>query len=110
MSSIKVEQLVASMMRAAQGVLAKKWPEAKDYAERELKKIGEAIAFIEAQRALNQMSDEKARLHLEMQTNAAKSVLLALEGLGIIAVEAAINAALDVVKNSVNSALGFVLI
>jgi hypothetical protein len=110
MSSIKVDQLVASMMQAAQGVLAHKWPEARDYAETEFRKIGEAIAFVEAQRALNLMNDEKARLHLEMQKNAATSVLLALKGLGILTVEAAINAALDVVRTAVNSALGFALI
>jgi len=110
MSSINVDQLVASMLLAAQQVLAQKWPEAKDYAESEFKKIGEAIAFIEAQRALNLMSDEKAKLHLEMQKNAAKTMLLTLEGLGILAVEAAINAALDVLKTTVNSALGFALV
>lgn len=110
MSSINVDQLVANMLLAAQGVLAKKWPEAKDYAESEFKKIGEAIAFIEAQRALNLMSDEKAKLHIEMQKNAAKTMLLTLEGLGLLAVEAAVNAALDIVKSTVNTALGFVLL
>jgi hypothetical protein len=34
-------------------------------------------------------------------------VLLTIEGLGIIAVEQAINAALDVLKDTVNSALDF---
>ena len=110
MSSINVDQLVTSMLQAAQGVLADKWPEARDYAESEFKKIGQAIAFIEAQRALSLMSDEKAQLHLEMQKNAAKTMLLTLEGLGILAVEAVINAALDAVKSAVNTALGFALI
>lgn len=110
MSSINVDQLVASMLQAAQAVLAQKWPEAKDYAESEFKKIGEAIAFIEAQRALNLMSDEKARLHLEMQKNTAKTMMLTLEGLGLLAVEAAVNAALDAVKKAVNTTLGFVLL
>lgn len=110
MSSIDVEQLVASMVQAARGVLAQKWPEARGYAEGEFKKIGEAIAYIGEQRAQNRMSEEKARLHLEMQKNATKTVLLTAEGLGVLAVEAALNAALDVVKSSVNTALGFALI
>ena len=109
MASINVDQLVKSMLQAAQGVLAEKWPEARDYAESEFKKIGEAITFIETQRALKQMSDEKAQLHLAMQENAAKTMLLTLEGLGILAVEAAMNAALDAVKTAVNTALGFAL-
>lgn len=110
MSSINVDQLVASMLQAAQGVLAQKWPEAKDYVESEFKKIGEAIAFIEAQRALNRMSNEKARLQLEMQKNTTKVMLLTGKGLGTLAVEDAINAALDVIKSTVNTALGFVLL
>jgi hypothetical protein len=110
MSSINVDQLVTSMVQAAQGALAGKWPEARDYAESEFRIIGEAIAFIEAQRTLNLMSEEKAQLHLEMQKNAAKTTLLTLEGLGILAVEAAVNAALDVIKGTVDTALGFALI
>ncbi|HEY3306818.1 MAG TPA: hypothetical protein VGJ93_00035 [Desulfuromonadaceae bacterium] len=100
MPSIKVDQLVASMLQAAKGELAQKWPEAKDYAEAEFRKIGEMIAYIEAQRTLNLMSDEKARLHLEMQKNAACTLLLTVKGIGSLAVEAAINAALDVVKTA----------
>ena len=72
--------------------------------------LGEAIAFIEAQRALNAMSEDRARMHLEMQKNTASSVLLTLEGLSALAVEVAINAALDVVRGTVNTAVGFVLI
>jgi|SRR6185369_4454038 len=110
MSSINVDQVVASMLQAAQGVLARKWSKAKDHAEIEFKKIAEVIAFIEAQRALNLMSDEKARLRLEMQKNRTMTILLKLEGLGFLAVEAAVNAALDVVKETVNTAVGFALI
>jgi hypothetical protein len=37
-------------------------------------------------------------------------VLLTIEGLGILAVEAAINAAIDVVRSSVNTALGWAIL
>ena len=56
------------------------------------------------------MSDEKAKLHLDIQKNASKMIMLTLEGLGIVAVEAAINAALKIIKDTVNTALGFTLI
>ncbi len=110
MANIDVSELVANMLKAAKQALGNKWPEAKDFAESEFKKIGEAILFIEKQRLSGKMSDEKARLHLEIQKNASKTVLLTLEGLGILAVEAAINAALNVIKDTVNKALGFALI
>jgi hypothetical protein len=45
-----------------------------------------------------------------MQKNAMRSVMLAVEGLGIIAVEAAINSALGVVRKTVNTALGWPLL
>lgn len=110
MSLIKVDQLVASMLRAAKGALGEKWPEAKGCAEREFTKIGMAIAFIEARRARDQIDEEKARMHLAMQVKAARNTLLALEGIGAPAVESAIHAAMDVVKDTVNTSLGFVLI
>jgi hypothetical protein len=110
MAGIDVSELVTNMLNAAKDVLGRKWPEAKDYAETAFAQIGEAISFIETQRALGKMPDEKARLHLEIQKNTSKTVMLTLEGLGTVAVEAAINAALKVIKDTVNTALGFVLI
>lgn len=109
-TDIDVSQLVSHMLEAARDVLGRKWPEAKDYAEAAFIQIGEAIIFIETQRALGKMSEEKARLHLDVQKNTSKTILLTLEGLGIVAVESAINAALKVIKDTVNRALGFVLI
>jgi hypothetical protein len=45
-----------------------------------------------------------------MQVNSTKGLLLVLEGLSLLVVEKAINAALDVVKDVVNTALKFTLI
>ena len=42
MASIDVSALLTNMLNAAKGPLLQKWPEAKDYAETEFKKIGEA--------------------------------------------------------------------
>ena len=39
-----------------------------------------------------------------------QTVLLTIEGLGIVAVQNAINAALSVVKDTVNTAIGFTLL
>lgn len=110
MPKIDVEELLQNMLAAASGVLKKQWPKAKEYAESEFKKIGESIVFIEKQRALGKMTAEQARLHLELQKNASRAVLLTLEGLGILAVEASINAALAVIRETVNKALGFALL
>jgi len=110
MARLDLSKLVSDMLTAAEDVFGKRWPEAKDYAETAFKQIGEAILFIEKQRVLGKMSDEKAKLHLDIQKNASKMIMLTLEGFGIVAVEAAINAALKIIKDTVNTALGFTLI
>jgi hypothetical protein len=45
-----------------------------------------------------------------MQKNSALAVLLTVQGLGLLTVESAINAALGAVKETVNTALGFLLL
>jgi hypothetical protein len=110
MADINVSELVKKMLEAAEGALKEKWPYTKNYAESEFKKIGESIVFIQNEVLAGKMSEERAGMHIEIQKNAARMVLLSLEGLGILAVEAAINAALAVIKETVNTALDFALL
>ena len=110
MTDMDVSELVSDMLIAARDVLGRRWPEAKGYAETAFVQIAEAILYIETQRALGKMSQEKARLHLDIQKNTSKTVMLTLEGLELVAVEAAINAALKVIKDTINKTLGFLLI
>ena len=53
------------------------------------------------------ITEEQARLYIDIQKNSMRIVLLTIEGLGILAVEAAINAAIDVIRSTVNTALGW---
>ena len=109
--AIDVGTLVTTMLQAASETVTKKqWTGMLDYVEEAFKKIAGDIAFIEAQRVAGAMTAEQAKLHLDVQKNAARTVLLTLEGIGLLAAEAAINAALGAVKKTVNAALGFALI
>jgi hypothetical protein len=110
MAEINTSELVKKMLKAAQGALKNQWPAAKDYAESEFRKLGETFLFIQKEVAAGRMTEERARLHMKMQKNATRMMLLTLEGLGVLAVEAAINAALSVVKETVNGALDFALL
>lgn len=105
-----VGDLVKKMFEAFENSLADKWPEVKDYAEAEAKKMAESLIMIEKLVLTEQINEDQAKLHFQIQQNATRMVLLTIEGLGIIAVEEAINAALAVLKDSVNSALKFKLI
>jgi len=108
--TINVNDLVAKMLETSKDNLAQSWPDIRDYAETEFKGLAEGIALIEKLRASDSISDEQAKLLLDMKKNTAKIVLLSLEGLGILAVENAVNKALSAVKDSVNEALNFSLL
>ena len=108
--SLRASRLAAEMTAAAADSLGDKWPDIKDYAKGEFKKIAADIVLIGQLRARKKISSRRAKLHLEMQKNATKTVLLSVEGLGILAVETALNAALKTVREAVNAAVGFVLL
>lgn len=108
--SLDVPAMSAEMVVAFREVLSGKWPEVKDYVETESKKLAENFAMIEKLRLAGEINEEQARLHHEIQKNAARAVLLTVEGLGLLAVEQAINAAMDVLRDTVNGALDFALL
>lgn len=108
--SLKASQLGKDILAAFKGVFTEKWPDIKEYGEAEANKLAQTLVMIEALKISGKINEEQAMLHIEIQKNATRTVLLTLEGLGILAVEAAINAALNVVKEAVNTAVGFVLL
>jgi hypothetical protein len=102
--------LASQMLGAALPILKKNATDAESFARTEFAKIAQAIASIGEQVSAGQMNEQQAAFLLDMQKDASKNVLLTVQGLALLAVEAAINAALDVVKTVVNTALGFALI
>jgi hypothetical protein len=108
--SLNVSELATKMFDAAKGVLSEKWPEIQDYAEAETRKLAESLVMIEKLKLARRINEEQAKLHFDIQKNAARTVLLTVEGLGILPVERALNAASAVVKDAVNTALGFALL
>jgi hypothetical protein len=103
---IDIENLLKEMLAAASVVLKKHWPKAKDYAENEFRKLLLEAKHIAQLKDDGKITEQEAIYLMDLQRNASRAVLLAIEGLGILAVEAAINAALNVVRDSVNSAIG----
>jgi hypothetical protein len=110
MAQFDVEKIAQDMLAAALPQLVSGGNSVKDYAAQEFKKIASQIESIAEQRVKGTLTDEGARALLEMQVNSTKGLLLVLEGLSLLVVEKAINAALDVVKDVVNTALKFTLI
>jgi hypothetical protein len=108
--AIDVQSLVTQMLKVAVPLLKADAQNAESFAKVEFTKIAQTIASIGEQFADNHINQEQAGLLLNMQKLASQNVLLTLQGLGLLAVEAAINAALGVVKTAVNTALGFALL
>ncbi|HZT36010.1 MAG TPA: hypothetical protein VFA15_08820 [Nitrososphaera sp.] len=108
--AIDVQSLASEMLGAALPILKKDADDAESFAKVEFTKIAQTIASIGGQLATNQITERQAVLLLNMQKLASQNVLLTLEGLGLLAVEAAINAALGVVRSTVNTAVGFALL
>jgi hypothetical protein len=108
--ALDVQSLATQMLAVAVPMLKKDAQDAESFAKAEFTKIAQTIASIGEQLAANQINQQQAVLLLNMQKLASQNVLLTLQGLALLAVEAAINAALGAIKSAVNTALGFALI
>jgi hypothetical protein len=108
--SLDFGKLGTDMGAAFLNSLKGKVPNIEDYAKSEGIKMAQCLATIASQVAAGTISEDEAKIQLDIQKQATRAILLTMEGLGALAVEAAINAALGVAKAAVNSALGFVLI
>lgn len=107
MANIDFSKLVQDMLTAAKGKLTSHWKEVKPYAEKEVNSFAENIKLIAELKMKGKITEEQARLYIDIQKSSMRIVLLTIEGLGILAVESAINAAIDVIKSTVNTALGW---
>ena len=107
MAEINVQEILEQMLDAAKEVLENHWEEAKPFAQQELKSLAENLKLINQLKTQGKISEEQAKHYLEIHKSSVRIVLLTIEGLGILAVEATINAALDVIKSAVNTAIGW---
>lgn len=104
MAEFNVESLVGDMAAAALPILKKKGAKVRDYALNEFKKLADTGLMLAKAVAKGAVDLEEAQLVLNMQKMAAANVLLTIEGLGIIAVQEALNAAIAVMVKSLKAA------
>ncbi len=101
------EKLLKGMLKASSVVLKKQWPKSRDYAENEFRKLLLEAQHISQLKANAKITEQEAKYLMDLQHNASRAVLLTIKGLGIIAVEGAINAALDVARDTINDGIGW---
>jgi hypothetical protein len=110
MSHIDIDSLAKAMLAAVEKVLKVHWNDVRPFAESEMQKLAVTAAQIEAGRTTGSLSDAQAKILLRMQANASQAVLTAVETVGMIAAQDAINAALQVLAQAVNTAAGFAIL
>jgi hypothetical protein len=110
MSSIDIDTTVSQMLMAAKGVFAEKWPDVKRFAESESKKFIQNMAEIELWKSLGEITESEAKSLSKLHQRSMKMVFTALEGIGLAMAEKAINAALDIVRGVINTAIGWNII
>lgn len=110
LQDIDVTLLIKEMTEAVKKVLKASWKEVKPFAELQLKSFAENIQLIAVLKAKGKINEEKAKLHLAIQKESARTVLLSIEGIGIVTAENAINAALKVIQTTVNNSIGWALL
>ena len=110
MADIDYSQLLKDMLAAMKQSFTNDWNDAQPYAKAELNSFVDNIKLINRLKSDGKITEEKAKLYLEMQKGSMRIVLLTIDGLTILAVENAINAALDVVRNTVNTAIGWTIL
>ena len=108
--AIKLADILTPMLDAATKSLKQDWPKAKDYAKPELKKLAQSLVDITKLAAKGTINKQQAKALFQIHKNTTQMVLLTIEGLGIIAVENAINAALKAAKQTINTAAGIAVI
>ena len=108
--ALDAKDLVGPILSAVKPILTKYWGEVRDYAESESEKMAHTLATITELRVANKIDDQQAEALVDMQKHSMQAVLLTVEGIGIIAAQNAINAALGAVKDTVNKAIGFALL
>jgi hypothetical protein len=108
--AIDLNKVLGDMGDAALTAAGNQWNNIKAYAEPELHKLAVTGLQIESLKLSHQIDEDEAQTLLDLQKNAAMAVALTVEGMGRIALEQAINAALGVLRAAINTATGFTLL
>ena len=109
-TSVTASNLGEKMLESAKTSLGAKFASVKQFAKAETEKLAITLRMIIEASLTGEISKSEAKILLNQQKVAASAVLTSIEGMGIAAVQAAINAALKVVKDFVNGKVGFSLL
>ncbi|KAF0145296.1 MAG: Uncharacterized protein FD156_1127 [Nitrospirae bacterium] len=108
--NVTLDNLGDAMFEAARTTFGSKFILVKQYLKAESEKLAITLRMIIEGSAKQEIGKAEAKILLNQQKVATAAVLTAAEGMTAVAVQAAINAALKIVKDFVNSEIGFPLL
>ncbi len=100
-----ISKVVTDMLQAALPFLSKGGQKASLYATHEFQQYIINLQHIQEMTEDNKITPEEAQFLVEQYKLSMKAVLLAVEGLGAVAVQQAINAAIDVLNKALDTAV-----
>ena len=103
---IDVPKLIGDALTAAKDTAANQFPKVEDVATTCTKQLAVLASDIAEKRRSNQISADEADLLLQFQKNSFRVALLNVEGVTALAVEATINAVMNVFIQALNTAVG----
>jgi hypothetical protein len=109
-AALPVGPLVESMVAAARASLGRDWSKARAFAEPQFDNLARSLVSIGELTLEGTITAQEAAALLEIHKNTTRIVLLTVRGIGLLAAENAINAALGAVRDRVNRAIGFALL
>ena len=111
MSTFDEQKVLKDMLGASQTKAVAVWGQVKGDVEQEFKTLVSVGARIVARKEAGTISEVNAKFLMAQYYGAARNFLYSLEGIANLAIEAMINAALDVLKKAIQAATsGWVLI
>ncbi|HAA04974.1 MAG TPA: hypothetical protein DCE18_16625 [Syntrophobacteraceae bacterium] len=108
--SIDAGQLFGQMVSAGAQAFGTGWAEVEKFARLEFRTLAQRIRDIGEGLAKNDFDLPTGKLLLAMQVNTATAAIAGATTLILLAVEEAINAVLETIKDAVNTALGVALL
>ena len=103
---IDVPTLITDSLSAGKATAQTQFPKVQDVLTTCAKQLGVLAADIAEKRAKNQISPAEGDLLLDLQKNSIRVALLNIEGMTALAVEAIINAVINVFIKALNTAVG----
>ena len=109
-SKLDVSKLVQDVLAQMKPVIGAEWDKVQGYARSEAEKLGITLVKIQVEKRKGAISEDQAKILLDMQKNASLAVLAAVHGIGELAAAKALTAALGALKEPINKAIGFDLL